>query len=418
VKSCFWDSLFGGIYRKKGDLDKSMEYHKKTLDIAIKNNDKHEIAIAYANIGNVYSQRGEYTKANELYCNSLDFFKKHDDTKNAAISYSNLASNYFILKDYNNTYNYIKKSIESSKKLGATYEIAKAYVYYAEIYLKDATNEGNLDSVLQCLLKNLEIYKQIGHLRGECEIYSLIGHYYKKQNDHKSAIENFKKSIGICSDSEYKINFAEYYILSKEFDKAMDLLQNILNNTNETPIFKCQACFLMSISLLSMDREEDAIAYINDTIQYHLINEYLMVNFDFSDLIPIVDELKPLQCILIKDLISLIQNETTHPIIRFDNIEIKRDEANNYAEVFHPFAGYKKITKNDESLEIIIRKLKLGDIVIDIDKPTVIGVERNTALLTLGFLYKKGFIDFVENSQNNMRILLNDKGKEIDFTAK
>ena len=255
-------------------------------------------------------------------------------------------------------------------------------------------------------------------MRGECEIYSLIGYYYKKQNDHKSAIENFKKSIGICSDSEYKINFAEYYILSKEFDKAMDLLQNILNNTNETPVFKSQACFLMSISLFSMDREEDAITYINDTIQYHLINEYLMVNFDFSDLIPIVDELKPLQCILIKDLISLIQNETTHPIIRFDNIDIKRDVANNYAEVFHPFVGYKKITKNDEPLEIIIRKLKFGDIVIDIDKPTVMGVERNTALLTLGFLYKKGFIDFVENSQNNMRILLTDKGKEIDFTAK
>lgn len=131
-----------------------------------------------------------------------------------------------------------------------------------------------------------------------------------------------------------------------------------------------------------------------------------------------MDELKPLQCILIKDLISLIHNETTHPIIRFDNIDIKRDEANNYAEVFHPFTGHKKITKNDESLEIILRKLKLGDIVIDIDKPTVMGVERNTALLTLGFLYKKGFIDFVENSQNNMRILLTDKGKEIDFTAK
>jgi len=410
--------LFGSIYGKKDDLDKSMEYHKKTLDIAAKKNDEHKRAIADANIGNVYFQRGDYTKANELYCNSLDFFKKNDDTKNTATTYNNLANNYFILMDYNKAYYYIKKSIELHEKLGATYEIAHANIYYAKIYLYDTANEGNLDSVLQCLLKNLEIYKQIGHLRGECEIYSLIGYYYKKQNDPKSAIENFEKSIGISYDSHYELNFAEYYIISKKFDKAMDLLKNILNNTNETPVFKCQACFLMSISLFSMDREEDAIAYINNTIQYHLINEYVMVNFDFSDLIPIVDELKPLQCILIKDLISLIHNETTHPIIRFDNIDIKRDEANNYAEVFHPFTGHKKITKNDESLEIILRKLKLGDIVIDIDKPTVMGVERNTALLTLGFLYKKGFIDFVENSQNNMRILLTDKGKEIDFTAK
>lgn len=407
--------LFGSIYRKKGDLDKSMEYNIKNFDIAKKNNDGYEKAIANANIGNVYSQKGDYTKANELYCNSLDFFKKHDETKNTAASYSNLASNYFRLKDYNNAYNYIYESIKLYEKLSATYEIADTNAKYAEMYLKDAANEGNLDSVLQCLLKNFEIFKQIGHLRGECKIYSLIGYYYKKQNDHKSAIKYFKKSIEICSDNEYKINFAEYYIISKEFDKAMDLLKNIMNNTNEISVFKCQACFLMSVSLFSMDRQEDAIVYINNTIQYHSINKYVMAGLDFSDIIPIVDELKPLQCTLIKDLISLAQNETTHPIIRFDDIDIKRDEANNYAEVFHPFAGHKKITKNDETLQKIIENLKLGDIVIDIDKSTVMEFERDTALMTLGFLYKKGFIDFVVNSKNNMRILLTDKGKKLTF---
>ena len=200
-----------------------MEYHKKTLDIAAKNNDEYKRAIADANIGNIYFERGDYTKAIELWCNSIEFFKKHNYTENTATSYLNLAECNSTLNDYNNAYNYIKKSIELFEKSGATYEIAKSNVSYAKIYLNDATNKGNLDSVLQCLLKNLEIYKQIGHLRGECEIYSLIGHYYKKQNDHKSAIENFEKSIGISSDSTYKINFAEYHIIAKEFDKAMDL---------------------------------------------------------------------------------------------------------------------------------------------------------------------------------------------------
>ena len=409
--------LFGSIYGKKCDFDKSMEHHKKTLDIATKNNDEHRRAIANANIGGVYNGRGDYFKAIEICSNSIDFFEKHDDTTNIATSYYNLATIYFRLKDYNNSYKSIKKSIKLYEELGAKYNIAKAYIHYAEIYLKDAANEGNLDSVLQCLLRNLEIYKQIGHLRGECEIYSLIGYYYNKKNDDKSAIEYFKKAIKLSSDSEYKIDFAEYYITSKEFDQAIDLLKNVIDNKNETPFLKCQAYFLMSISLFSMERQEDSIACIGNIIQHHSINKYVMTNFDFSEITPIVDELNPIHCTLIKDLISLLYNKTTYPIIRLDNVDIKREISKNYAEVFHPFVGHIKIVKNDNSLKKMGEILKKGDIVVDIDKSTVMGVERNNALLILGFLYKKEFIDYIEKSQNNLSIQLTDKGKKILFSS-
>ena len=409
--------LFGGIYGKKGDFDKSMEYHKKTLDMAVKNNDDHERAIANANIGNIYRGRGDYIKAIELCSNSVDFFEKHDDTNNSATTYANLASFYSNLKDYNNSYKYIKKSIKIYKELGAKYETARTYVKYASIYLNDASNEGNFDSVLQCLLKNLEIYKQIGNLRGECDIYSLIGYYYKKQNNDKSAIEYFEKTIELSSDSEYKLFFAEYYMTSKEFDKAIDLLKNVIDNINETPYLKCQAYFLMSISLFSMEREDDSVACISNIIQYHSTNQYVMVNFDFSDITPIVDELNPIHCTLIKDLISLMHNKTTYPIIHLDDVDIERDVSKDYAELFHPFVGHKKITPGDDSLKIITNSLNKGDIVIDIDKSTVMGVERDTALMILGFLYKKEFIDYINKSQNNLSIRITDKGKNIMFSS-
>lgn len=409
--------LFGSIYRNMGDFDKAREYNQKTLDIASKNNDEYERAIANANIGGDYKTRRKYIKAIELYINSVDFFEKHDYTDNTAGTYHNLALVYFKLKDYNNSYKSIKKSIKLYEELGAKYDIAREYVEYAEFYLKNPANEGNLDSVIQCLLKNLEIYKQIGHLRGECEIYSLIGYYYYKQNDKESAIEYFKRAIEISSDSVYKMYFAEYYITSKEFDKAIELLKNVIDDINGTPFYKCQAYFLMSISLFSMKRNEDSIACFSNIIQYHSTNKYVIADSDFSDIVPIVEELNPIQCTLIKDLISLIYNKTTYPIIRLDNVDIKKDVTENYAEVFHPFVGCKKITKDDNSFEKIMIYLKKGDVVIDTDKSTVMGVERDTALLIFGFLYKKEFIDFLNKSHNNLSIRLTDKGKKILFSS-
>ena len=142
-----------------------------------------------------------------------------------------------------------------------------------------------------------------------------------------------------------------------------------------------------------------------------------MNNFDFSEITSIVDELNPIHCTLIKDLISLIYNKTTYPIIRLDDVDIKRDVSKNYAEVYHPFVGHIKITKDDDSLKKIAGFLKKGDIVIDIDKSTVMGVERDTALLILGFLYKKEDIDYIKKSQNNLSIRLTDKGKKILFSS-
>jgi len=197
----------------------------------------------------------------------------------------------------------------------------------------------------------------------------------------------------------------------------VNLLKKVIDDTSEEHFLKCLAYILMSISLFSLDKEEDAIASIKEMIQYHSTNKYSKAEWDFSDISTTVDKLKPLQCTLIKDLISLIQNKTTYPIIRFDNMNIERDEANSYAEIFHPFVGHKKITKNDESLKTIMKTLKQGDIEIDIDKSTIIRIERDTTLMTLGFLYKKEIIDFVELDQNNLKIRLTNKGEKIKLPS-
>jgi len=452
------DTLFGSIYSELNDINKSEDYFNKSLKFAEENNNEELKIVAYGNIGNIYLSRGDAMKAIELFSNGLDFYEKQNSLKGIEMACYSIAGAYLDLKDYSKAYDFIKKSIKICKEMGATYKLARSYVTYAIIYFEDPINKGNLDPVLHCLSKSLEIYENIGHVREEASVRSRIGNYYIEQKDYKSAIDNyersvsiykslnaelklsdvyiniskcysnlnddqksfeyFEKSVGPNSDISYKLSLAECYIISNEFEKAVKILKNVLDETKENQFFKCLAYVLMSISLFLMGQEKDAYAYFKELIQYHSINKYVEVAWDFSNISTIFEELESLQRILIKDLISLIQNKTIYPIIRFDIINIEREEFDNYAEVFHPFIGSKTITKDDESLKRIMKNLiGKGYIEIDINESSIMGVERDNALMILGFLYKKGRIDFIEIAPNNLKIGLTNRGKKIKLTS-
>jgi len=446
-------TLFGGIYRRMDKIDESREYIGKSLEFAEKNNDDYEKAVAYTNIGVVHSSEGYITKALELYIDSLKFYEAHNYTINTAVSCNNIANAYSKLNEYDKAYDFIEKAIELYKETESIYHLAATYVTYAEIYLNDPANKGNLYPVLECLSRSLEIYKKIGHLRGEALVYSVIGTYYKKQNDYKSAIDNYGKSIsvyqslneesklgdvycrtGVCYaklkepqkakecwerslesnlETDNKLSSAEVYINLSNFDYAIEISKGILDNDVDYHS-RCLAHIFTSISLFSLGRGAESYTTIKELIRYHSINKSTAgeLNWDFSDLVVAIENLDSSKCILVKDLIALIQNETKYPTIRIDQVTIWREKSGNCAEVFHPFVGCKTITKEGDSLKKMMKDLSTRDIEINIDKSTVMGIERDTALLILGFLHKKGFIDFNEIAPNILKIGLTDRGRQ------
>jgi tetratricopeptide (TPR) repeat protein len=347
------------------------------------------------------------------------------------------------------------------KETGAAYHIAEVYGNYATIYFDDPANKGNLDPVLECLSKSLETYNEIGHVRGEAFVYSKIGDYYRKQNDYISAIDNYEKSLpiynslneksklgdvyshtGVCYaklkepqkakecwgrslesnlETDAKLSSAEVYINLSNFDDAIEISKGVLDNDDVDYRSRCLAHIFTSISLFSLGRGAESYTNIKELIRYHSINKSTMdeLNWDFSDLTGAIGNLDSSKCILVKDLISLIQNKTKYPTIHIDQVTIWREKSGNCAEVFHPFVGCKTITKNSDSLIKITKDLSTRDIEINIDESTVMGIERDTALMTLGFLHKKGFIDFNEIAPNILKIGLTDRGRQkISKSAK
>lgn len=249
------------------------------------------------------------------------------------------------------------------------------------------------------------------------DLYSTIGTCYVKLKEHQNAKECFEKSLESNPGINDKLSLAEVYINLNAFDKAIEISKGALADADADADYRsrCLAHIFMSISLFSRDKEAESYANIEELIRYHSTNKSTsgVLGWDFSDLAAAIENLDSSKSMLIRDLISLVQNMTAYPTIRIDQVNIERESAGNCAEVFHPFVGCKTITKDDDSLKKIMKDLSIGDIEINIDESTVMEIERDTALMTLGFLYKKEFIDFKETAPNNLKVGLTDIGQRI-----
>ena len=66
----------GIVYQIRGELDRALEYHQKSLAIAKQLGNKEVMANQYGNLGVVYQTRGELDQAIEYWEKSLALFQQ------------------------------------------------------------------------------------------------------------------------------------------------------------------------------------------------------------------------------------------------------------------------------------------------------------------------------------------------------
>ncbi|MDO9099072.1 MAG: hypothetical protein Q7U60_13255, partial [Candidatus Methanoperedens sp.] len=296
----------------------------------------------------------------------------------------------------------------------------------------------------------LEVYEKMGHVRGIAKILNNLGNiYFEDKKDFKSAIANYQKAtsiysslnqqsdeaeldskIGICfsnlkqwlnaksyfeknlSSGHFniidKVSLAEVYLITGSFNEAYELL-----NKPETEESSDNRIYLLplflSISSILLNKVNDAYKNLKQIGETNY--QKCIINWNFSDIEPVLEKIgEPKQFFI--DAITLLKGETDHPIIRLMDVKIITEEVGKHAEVFHPFTGSLLITKEDEQLKEIMQKLSFGT-EVDLDTSEIMGIERNKALLVLGFLFKKGFLDCKNLDKQKFDLKLTDRGVKI-----
>ncbi len=444
-------TLLFSIYYHKNENDKAKEYIEKCLKIAEKRKDDVLKAVAMSNFGNLISNDDPNNSLN-YYINSLKIFENKNDEIKIATSCYNIADAYAWIENYEKSYEYIKRALELVKKRNAVYKIAQTKILMANIYYYDPKKSVSDDSIIKCLKEALETYEKIGHVRGTAEVLMGISHIYHQESDFKSEIAVLQKAailyfslnqqsqeneinskMGFCftklkdfhnaklyfeknllSDHciiEDKLSLAEVYLNIGDYNEAFNLSSKIIASGGEeiSDDKRRLANLFLSISSVLLNKVDDAYRYLKKTVEVG--NQKFNLNWDFSDIEPILDKTEKSKQIFI-DTIALLKGNTNYPIIRFEDIKIVSEEIGIKADVFHPFTGLLTITKDDENLKKIMKNLSLGA-EIDLDTLEIMEIKRDEALLTLGFLFKKGFLDCKILDKQNFELKLTNRGLKI-----
>jgi len=188
------------LYRNLQDLNRSLEYALKAVNINLNNNITSGLARNYNFIGLLHKDLKNFDLAEEYFLKSLKIWQQEKNEEELSSTYNNLGIVYDEKKDAQKALEYYLKSLELAKKLGDLKGIAVAYNNIG--YLSIRINQ--IDAGIDSYLKSIKISHDLNDTEGYLNTYNNIAIAYLKKN-------NIEKS------EEY-VN-----LVLKEFAKVKDL---------------------------------------------------------------------------------------------------------------------------------------------------------------------------------------------------
>lgn len=416
------NSSFGHTYDNMGELDKAMNCYQKCLDLA--KSDEHSKVVAKGNLGSIHFKKGNYKKALELYLECNVYFEECEDRRNVATSYLHIGKCYSSLNNFEGAYLHIKKAIKLFKDMGQKYNLCICYLEYVRVSLSDPNEKENVELIIHCLAKILDIFQKMGHIRGEAEAYSCMALVNNRLKNECLSIEYYHKAIECLDKIDYcnlstsdKIEIAIILLSLNNFDKAEGIINDAIQSISDSNYLNPLLSLLSVICLLCKGLELQAMELIGTDIKDFFQKNYKFGNFNFLAIYALIEKQKSPKMGLIIDIIAFIQNKTNYPKIRLNHVTVEGKEIQNYADVFHPFIGHLRITKSDKSLKVIVSKLMSTDIEVNIDMDNILGINRNTALMILGYLYKQDYLTVSELSTDILKIGLSQRARSKLVTS-
>lgn len=231
----------GNIFHTKGQLDKAVEYHAKSLNLKVKTfGEKHpSVATTYTNLGNVAQAMGNETKAMQFYNKSLAIKKATvgENTSEVASTLGNMGSLCNSKGKFGEAEKYLSQALAIQRKtLGEKHPmVGMTLTNLADVY----GNQGKMKQALENLENSLKIkLPALGESHPSVAAsYNNMANLYSKQGQHDKALEYYNKALPIREAALGKDhteiggnynNMANAYCGKKEFDKAIEYFEKSL----------------------------------------------------------------------------------------------------------------------------------------------------------------------------------------------
>ncbi|NVO08808.1 MAG: CHAT domain-containing protein [Bacteroidales bacterium] len=237
----------GLIYKKQGDLNRSIAFYEKAIE---NTSDGYFISLINTNLANIYSLRGDYAKSIFYYKNTLSILEKSNDKKNyryIADIHHNIGFSYYKLGDYKLARDYYLKSIQLAEK-NLLSGVGETYYNCGQVYQKlDSLNKADycFRTAISCYSKD---FGEKHYMTGMAYMnyaffYSETGDCSKSERLYKKALKILVSTLGNKHSytSLCLLNNGQIYFHTGNYEQALRYYQQSLiskiYNFNDSSIY-------------------------------------------------------------------------------------------------------------------------------------------------------------------------------------
>ncbi|UCH04719.1 MAG: tetratricopeptide repeat protein [Candidatus Thorarchaeota archaeon] len=258
----------GIIHWYKGNLEKSREYHQRSLEIRERLGHRRGIADSLNNLALVYQSKGEPDIAADYHERSLKIREELGSKPDIAASYNNLGNIYAIKGEMERALDYHERSLKIREEIGNKQGVAMSLLNVGSI----TQRIGNLGQALEYYQRSLETFEELGISYMIALALNNIGSAYQMKGDLDQALEYHKRSLAIREELAIKqelalslLNIGYVHWRKYDFNQAMKHYQRSLEIYEEAGNDPFAALVLYQIVLVALD--SDDIAGANQHLQ-------------------------------------------------------------------------------------------------------------------------------------------------------
>lgn len=204
--------------------DKALPYYENALEIQKKLNFRSDMIITLNNTAGLYKDLNQYDKALSYYENALKISREFNNTAEIATIFNNMGNLYGNMGKSDTALSYYQQSLDLEKKLSRPLRITTVLNNIGMEYFRI----GQYDQALYYLNDALKIDKKIDNPHNTAIRLNNIGAVYLRQKKYKEAEAVFleRKNLDprIAPNRLINPGLEALYILTKKYDKALDLL--------------------------------------------------------------------------------------------------------------------------------------------------------------------------------------------------
>jgi signal transduction histidine kinase/DNA-binding response OmpR family regulator len=218
----------GKLYSFKKDYDQALTFHQKALKIATEYSNPKAIAYSYINMGNVYSETSNEKLAKENFFNAIKIGQKIKNQTINAIANTSLGALNKKLKKYNIATQFY---IEALGNILQTDNIYLQGIAYKNVGVMERLI-NNKDKSTESFKRALQKLELVDDKKELSEVNFALGEHFQEEKDFENAIIYMKNSLGYAELSGHHEyikkgyeNLANIYEKNKDYKNAYDYLK-------------------------------------------------------------------------------------------------------------------------------------------------------------------------------------------------